>query len=143
MAAGLAAVLMAACTAVPPEPAGEVAGSPAELAAALNVGVEGDSVRLELHVTNATGEALLVEFTSAQRYDFTVVDDGGSVVWRWSDEMMFAQVMGTESLQPGETRRYAASWYAGALRGEYVATGRLVSTNYPVELRTSIRLPVE
>lgn len=142
---GIALSLLAAgCTATGPMPAGdEGAGAPAELAAALNVAVAGDSVRLELHVTNTTGNTLEVEFATAQRYDFAVRDGSGAEMWRWSGDQMFAQVLGTEALLPGESRRYSASWPAGGREGEFEATGRLTSTNYPVALRTPFRLPTE
>jgi hypothetical protein len=143
VAGAAAALALAAYTAAPPGPVMDRgAGSPAELAAALNVGVEGDSVRLELHVTNATEDTLRVEFATAQRYDFAVSDASGEV-WRWSSDMVFAQVLGVEEMLPGETRRYGASWAASGRSGEHTATGVLTSTNYPVELRTVFQLPVE
>jgi hypothetical protein len=117
------------------------AGAPPELGATLNAQVQGDSVRLELHVTNATREPLRLEFGSTQRFDFTV--SGPGTEWRWSDDMMFAQVMEQEVLLQGESRRYAAAWPAAGRTGEFTATGRLTSLNYPVELRTVIRLPAE
>jgi hypothetical protein len=117
--------------------------SPRELGSTVNVRVDGDSVRFELHVTNVTREAVTLEFGSAQRYDFVVSDAEGRVLWQWSAERSFAQVVGREVLQPDESRRFEAAWSPGALRGEYVATGRLTSLNYPVELRTVVRLPGE
>jgi hypothetical protein len=115
------------------------AGAPSELGAALNVRVEGDSVRLELHITNATGGPLTLEFGTAQRYDFEILGSGGEAVWRWSDDMMFAQVLGEEVLAAGETRRYGAVWPAPGAAGSYVARALLLSLNYPVELRTEFR----
>lgn len=109
---------------------------PSELGATMNVRVEGDTVRLVLHVTNLTDDAVTLEFATAQRYDFEVSRVDGGVVWRWSDEMMFAQVEGRETLEPGESRRYEETWVAPTAAGSYVATGRLTSGNRPVELRT-------
>jgi hypothetical protein len=54
---------------------------------------------------------------------------------------MFAQMVTEEVLRPGESRRYDGTWVAGGARGEYVATGRLTSRNYPVELRTVFAMP--
>jgi hypothetical protein len=119
------------------------AGGPPELGSTLNVRVEGDSARLELHVTNVMPSVVVLEFATSQRYDFDVSDGAGEVVWRWSDDMMFAQVVGQEALQPGGSLRYTATWAAGAAAGVYVARGVLTSRNYPVELRTSFRMPAE
>jgi hypothetical protein len=123
--------------------AGIGAGAPDELGSTLNVWVAADSVHFELHITNVTGEVVELEFATAQRYDFEVVDAVGRPVWRWSDDLAFAQVLGTEGLAPGESRRYDASWRSGDRRGDHVAVGRLVAQNYPVELRTPVELAVE
>jgi hypothetical protein len=136
-------VLGAGCAVLPGRGEADVgAGSPAELGATLNVRVAADSVRLELHVTNVTAEVLRLEFATAQRYDFEV-SVAGARVWRWSDDMMFAQVLGQEVVLPGESRRYTAAWPATGASGAYTATGWLTSTNYPVELRTAFRLPAQ
>jgi hypothetical protein len=119
------------------------AGGPLELGSSMNVRVLGDTVRFEMHITNATGSQVAVSFRSAQRYDFVVTRGSGEEVWRASSGMMFAQVATTETLSAGETKRFEASWIARGQTGDYVATARLTSTNYPVELRTVFRLPAE
>jgi hypothetical protein len=53
---------------------------------------------------------------------------------------MFTQALGREVVLAGESLRYAAVWSAPGA-GAYIATARLVSTNYPVELRTSFQVP--
>ena len=122
-------------------PAGS--GAPPELGASLNVRVSGDTVRFELHITNTTGAPVTVMFPSAQRFDFAVTRGSGETVWSWSADRMFAQVLGEERVGAGESRRYEAEWIAPGQTGDYVATGRLTSSNYPVELRTVFRLPGE
>jgi hypothetical protein len=142
MAGVWAGVLMVACA--PVEPVVDAgAGSPPELGSSLNVRVVEDSVAFEIHVTNTTSSPIALEFATAQRYDFEVSERDGARVWRWSDDMMFAQVLGQEELAPGETRRYMASWLAAGRAGDFVATARIVSSNYPVELRTGFRLPAD
>ncbi|HSJ05271.1 MAG TPA: BsuPI-related putative proteinase inhibitor [Longimicrobiales bacterium] len=119
----------------------EGAGAPPELGSTMTAAVAGDSVHFELHITNVTGGPVSLEFTTAQRYDFEVADGEGVPVWRWSDDMMFAQALGTDVLAPGESRRYAASWRPDGGGGVVVASGRLVARNYPIELRTMVELP--
>jgi surface antigen len=138
----LVALLAVACTTGNPGGAVDAgAGAPPELGSTLNVRVEGDSVRLELHVTNVTQGTLRLEFGSTQRFDFTV--HGAGVEWRWADGMMFAQVIEHETLLQGESRRFTAAWPVEGRTGEFTATARLTSFNYPVELRTAFRLPAE
>lgn len=138
---GLVAAGLCACSSAggPGLDVGE--GSPDELGSSLNVRVLGDSVRLEVHVTNVAAGPIALEFATTQRYDFDVFEADGDRVWRWSDGMTFGQATGREVLQPGESRRYAASWLARNLEGDFVASARVVSGNYPVELRTGFRLP--
>ena len=126
------------CGSVPtPEPG---AGSPPELGSSLNVRVLSDSVRLELHVTNVTTGPIVLEYMTTQRYDFEVTHPGGTSVWRWSEGRAFGEAVGREVLQSGETRQYAATWSANGVSGDFVATARLVSTTYPVELRTVFQM---
>jgi hypothetical protein len=122
-------------------PAG--AGAPQELGSSMNVRVFGDTVRFELHVTNSTDRPVAVTFPSAQKFEFVVTRGNGEELWRASSGMAFGQMVTTETLSAGETKRFEASWIARGQTGDYVATARLVSTNYPVELRTVFRLPAE
>jgi hypothetical protein len=116
-------------------------GSPAGLGSTMAVRLAGDSVHFVLHLTNVTDAPVTLEFSSSQRQDFAVTRVDGEEVWRWSAARQFAQVLGSEVLLPGETRRYDATWLAEGAHGEYVATGWVTSRNYPVQLRTVFQVP--
>ena len=139
------AVLAVGCAQQSPQP--QVVdggpGSPPELGSSMNVRVMEDTVVLEIHVTNMAASPIVLEFTSTQRYDFEVSTPEGEALWRWSAARSFAQVMEQETLQPGETRRYMETWVGDGRDGDFVATGWVVSSNYPVELRTGFQLPSE
>lgn len=144
MAAKWMAAVMMVALACTPRAGPEVdagSGSPPELGSSMNVRVVADTVVLEIHVTNVADSPVSLEFTSAQRYDFEVASTSGVTVWRWSAARSFAQMLGSEDLQPGESRRYMETWHGGGHEGDFVATGWVVSSNYPVELRTGFRLP--
>jgi hypothetical protein len=136
----VAATVLAVACASPPQTVPQSHGVSVELGATLNVRVEGDSVRFELHVTNVTSDAIVLEFPTAQRYDFEVRTETGRVLWRWSDEMAHAQVVGHEVLAAGASERYVAVHGAAELAGGREAYGRLTSTSHPVELRTPVQL---
>jgi len=130
----LVGVGLAACAGgASPGPSGPLAGS-------LEVQVLGDTVWLGLHVTNTSGAPLELEFTSAQRFDFEVRTTGGEEVWRWSADRAFAQAVGSERLEPEATWQERVQWVAGGRKGEYVAVGRLVATDHPVELSARVEL---
>jgi hypothetical protein len=140
----VAAVMLAVSCAPRPEPVMDAGpGSPPELGSSLNVRVLADTVVLEIHITNVASSPITLEFPSSQRYDFAVSTAEGESVWRWSAARSFAQVLGSEELQPGESRRYSETWVGSGEGRDYVATGWVVSTSYPVELRTAFRLPEE
>jgi hypothetical protein len=116
-------------------------GTPPELGSSLNVRVVADTVVLEIHITNVAADPITLEFMTTQRYDFEVSTLAGERVWRWSAERAFGEALGQEELQPGQSQQYTATWWGGGREGDFAATGRVVSTTYPVELRTSFRLP--
>lgn len=111
------------------------------LASSLNVHVEGDTVRFTLLLSNAAGTAQVLEYATAQRTDFVVETPGGEVVWQWSAEMGFAQMLGADTIAAGASREYEAEWEPGGRTGRHIAVGRVTSTNTPIELRTEFEIP--
>jgi hypothetical protein len=82
-----------------------------------------------------------LNFRSGQTYDFEV-RDGRTLLWRWSDEQSFTQALRREWLEPGATLRFEAMWRPDpAVRGEFLATGRLTASDRRVEQATRITLP--
>jgi hypothetical protein len=90
----------------------------------------GEPVQLRLEVLNDEGKPVTLPFSSSQRYDFEVLWEG-QLIWRWSADRMFAQVLTQETLAPGERRRFEAPWDGRqadgvvARTGEYSARGVL------------------
>jgi hypothetical protein len=137
-----AALLLAACTPVPPPAQGPgPAAADEALVSSLSVETVGDTVRLSLQVTNATDVPLTLVFPSGQTYDFAVLR-GGETLWRWSADRSFIQSVREETLAAGETRTYTETWAPGGpQRGELAARAWLTSSSHPVERTATIRLP--
>jgi hypothetical protein len=114
--------------------------TPNDLSTSLAVDLGRDSVGLALHLTNSGTQPLVLEFNSTQRYDFQVQKASGETVWTWSADKLFGQMMGTETIGAGESREYRASWEAGSQTGTFVAVGRVVATNQPIEQRTQFEI---
>lgn len=96
------------------------------LTATLDVETDGDTARFGLTVTNESDETVSLTFSDGQRADFVVSDaEAGTERWRWSEERMFPQMLGTEDLAPGESVTYDAEW-ATPESGSYVCRGELV-----------------
>ena len=128
------AVLLAGCApAVATEEATVLAGT-------LTVEVGADSAWLTLHVTNPTATAVRLEYPTAQRSDFEVRTLAGERLWWWAEDRVFAQALGEERLEAGATVRHRVSLRLPA-PGEYLAVGRLTSTNERLELSTPFQVP--
>jgi hypothetical protein len=87
----------------------------------------GEPVGLTLRVRNVGGAPVTLAFSSGQRYDFTIADATGRLVWRWGADRMFVQMLGAETLAPGGTLEYREDYGAGLEPGRYRATGRVVA----------------
>lgn len=83
----------------------------------------GDTIRFTFTVRNAGPETVALEFPDACHADFAVFD-GDERRWRWSDGRAFMQVIGRETLDPGETTTYEGEW-TPAESGEFTARAEL------------------
>jgi hypothetical protein len=119
---------------------GEEGGTASVLVPTMEVRVAGDTVHFHMQISNASDTVVVMEFPSAQRYDFAVDTETGESVWRWSADRTFGQVLGEERLAPGASLSYRESWYAGGRSGALVARGEVVSTNHPQALQTSFEV---
>jgi hypothetical protein len=70
----------------------------------------GDTIRMQMLVRNPTKTAVVLNFNTSQQYDFVVSDVEGKEVWKWSDGMMFAQMVTSKTLAPGDSYTVKAEW---------------------------------
>lgn len=133
----------AACTPRGEEstPSGESSPTGGPLASSLQVEPGGDSVHLVFGVTNTSAEPVELNFSSGQSSDFVVLE-GEREVWRWSADRFFTQALRSETLAPGETARYEASWTPPAgVRGPLTARAMLTDQAYRPDASVRFELP--
>lgn len=82
----------------------------------------GDPIPLVLAVTNTTNRPKTLNFSSGQRYDFVVTQDGREI-WRWSAGKAFIQALGLVTIQPNETLRFRETWSQIDNRQRHVQAG--------------------
>ncbi len=99
---------------------------------------EGQPIQLVLVLENTGPEAVTLQFMNAQRYDFEIRDAADEVVWRWSDGMGFAQMLGSEVLQPGDVRRYEEVFSGRLPIGTYTVVGTVTAREPTLVGRTDI-----
>jgi len=93
----------------------------------------GDPIIMTLKVFNYTEEDIAFYFNTSQRYDFIIEDDEGNEIWRWSQDMMFAMVLGEETLGPDNPEGIYTAEYKDRLSpGYYKVTGIFVAQNRPM-----------
>ena len=111
-----------------------------KLASSLEAEVGANDVRLVFHITNTTDRPVVLEFSSGQRYDFAVRNASQAEVWRWSAARSFMQALGTETIPPGGSLRYSATWPAIGRVGFFTAVAELKALNHPVTQRTMFEI---
>jgi hypothetical protein len=95
--------------------------------------IPGPTVRARIRLTNESAEALALDFLSSQRFDFLLEDERGEVVFRWSEGKIFLPVLGRETVKPGDSLVYEATFaLPGSDRGilpagRYALRGVLVA----------------
>ena len=111
-----------------------------DLATSLIARVGDGSVTFVLSVTNAGGRPVRLDFNSGQRFDVSVTDAAGEGVWHWSADKSFLQSLGTETIEPGATLDYEATW-EGVPPGTYSATGEITATNVDIRHAVEVQVP--
>ncbi|MBI2914378.1 MAG: hypothetical protein HYY08_00480 [Firmicutes bacterium] len=92
-----------------------------------------DSATFKLTVVNQGFRPAKLSFGTSQVYDFLVMNQGGSLVWRWGAGKSFLQIIQTIALQPGEAVSYEESWDLRASDNSRVPPGIYAVT---AQLRT-------
>ena len=131
---GLLAVLACSRPDAAPPAAGNVA-TDSTLAATLTTDrpayAPGDVVTLRLVLRNVSAAPQTLEFSSGQRYDFAI-EDTRAPVWRWSASQTFAQVLGEQTLAPGDSVVHSEQFKGELTAGPYRAVGTIVRMGEPV-----------
>jgi ABC-type molybdate transport system substrate-binding protein len=95
--------------------AGIVAG---EMAASL---AEENPLIFQYEVKNQTEDEVTLEFTSSQRYDYSVKTKDGKEVFLFSSVASFLQALGEEKVKQGEALSYEIDLHELSLeKGDYV-----------------------
>lgn len=77
--------------------------------------------RMKLDVINTTSQRRQLDFATSEHFDFRVMD-GENLVWNYNGNRFFVQSEETQTLNPGESLSYEATWNP-SLRDATVAPG--------------------
>ncbi|MBP1921250.1 hypothetical protein J2751_000233 [Halorubrum alkaliphilum] len=96
------------------------------------------AVQLSLTVSNEGVDPLTLRFRTGQRADFIAHDaDTGGQVWQHAEGRMFTQVLGSETLAPGESATYQGTW-SDPPTGSYRVVGELAAEEHDATARTTV-----
>lgn len=98
----------------------------------------GDSIDVALDLTNQSSAPVSLQFASAQRYDFALLDAVGDTLWRWGANRGFMQILATEQLGPGETLTFLEEAPPPPQPGRYAITGWVTAMKQTLTARTSV-----
>ena len=82
----------------------------------------GEAVPIRLQVTNLAGAPTVLTMYSGQRYD-VLVRQRGALIWQWSHDKAFVQVVRESTMAPGETLSFDWTWDQRDLQGRQVEPG--------------------
>lgn len=98
-----------------------------DLKAELSVGkgtyAPGEPVVVRLRVTNVASSAIAITTYTGQQSDL-IVRQRGALIWQWSHDKAFTQVVREATMPPGETLTFAWTWDQRDLQGRQVEPGR-------------------
>jgi hypothetical protein len=86
--------------------------------------LKGEEITAYIKAYNISGKELFLDFSSGQRYDLWLLQDGGEV-WRWSDGKFFTMALVRKELGAGEVLEYEIQLPEDLEKGEYVLQGEL------------------
>jgi len=93
----------------------------------------GEPVKMMLKVFNYTEENVVFHFNTSQRYNFIIEDEEGDKIWRWSQDKMFAMILGEEIIGPTNSEVIYSGEYTDKLSpGYYKVTGFFVARDRPM-----------
>jgi intracellular proteinase inhibitor BsuPI len=98
------------------------------------------AIAARLVLTNGGAQDATLEFRDGQRYDFAVTDGAGRILWRWSADKGFIDVIGVEVVPPQGELAYTESVPAPPEPGRYRLVGTI--TAFGVALADTIEITV-
>jgi len=99
----------------------------------------GASLSVQLAVVNEGRRDVAVRFTSSQRFDLVVKDLSGRQIIKWSDNMVFAQLIKDMRLEQGGRIEGELVWEANVAPGNYTifgSTPRMLVEGRPIILES-------
>ncbi|RPF52075.1 BsuPI-related putative proteinase inhibitor [Aquisalibacillus elongatus] len=72
---------------------------------------EADLLRFKMELTNNSGSAVDLSFSSGQKYEITIQDpDTKQEVYRYSDGQMFTEAIENKTIEPNESLTWEQAW---------------------------------
>ena len=70
----------------------------------------GEPLAFRLSLVNTSKSAQEIRYFSGQRFDISIVDATGKSVWNWAANKRFTRSISRQTLAPGQTQTFEATW---------------------------------
>ena len=70
----------------------------------------GTKITVKYTITNLSDKPLVLDFPTSQQFDWTVTDAEGNLIYRWSKDRAFAQVLTHLTIPVGASDGFESSW---------------------------------
>ena len=81
---------------------------------------------------------MVLDFSSGQRYDFAILRTPADTVWSWSEERMFMQMLGQETVQPNQVLVYREQVSPQLPAGTFTIAGRIVAQDQTLLMASAV-----
>lgn len=91
---------------------------------------QSETVTFSFSATNNTTNPISLEFSSGQRYDIFIQNEGKTEIWRWSGDKVFTQTLQSVESNPGEAIQELAEWNQILSDGIQISPGNYIASGY-------------
>lgn len=84
----------------------------------------GDSLSFALKLSNTSQSPQTIGFTSGQRFDISILNEAGQTVWNWAANKRFSRSLSSQTLAPGASTSFQATWDGQALPDSKITPGK-------------------
>lgn len=84
----------------------------------------GEPLSLALKLSNTSQSPQTIGFSSGQRFDISILNEAGQTVWNWAANKRFSRSLSSQTLAPGASTSFQATWDGQALPDSKITPGK-------------------
>ena len=73
-----------------------------------------NSIEMKISITNNSKKAIIINYSSGQKFDFALLDGDRNILYSWSANKLFTMELNSTTIEPGKTLEYSDTLSGGA-----------------------------